>query len=183
VVAGFSYGGVARDLVLGLKFRGRLEAVRPLAQRLADAVRARRIPGDLLVPVPLGARRRRERGYDQAALLAEHLGRRLDVALEPAGLVRRRHTPPQALLGRRRRLRSPKGAFAAHRPRVADRAVLLVDDVLTTGGTARACAVALRRAGARAVVAAVACRAEVAAAPDGRRRAGAKVSGGGGPSP
>ena len=160
VVAAWSYRGVARDLVLALKFGGRLGALAPLVRGVSEALARRRIPGDLVVPVPLCARRRRQRGYDQADLIATRVARALDLEIAHRALVRRRDTPPQAGLSRSRRLRSLRGAFHADAKVLDGRAVILVDDVLTTGGTARACATALRRAGAPAVVAAVACRTE-----------------------
>jgi ComF family protein len=157
VVAGATYAGAARDLVLALKFRARLEAAPLLAHPLAEALAARGVPGDLLVPVPLSRRRRRQRGYNQALLLARALGRLLDLEVRPRALERRVHGPPQARRSRSARRSGLRGAFRARA--VGGRSVLLVDDVLTSGATARACAVALRAAGARRVVVAVACRA------------------------
>jgi len=160
VVAPWSYEGPARDLVLGLKFRGRPEAAGVLAAGLLEALEHARVPGDLIVPVPLSPRRRRARGYDQARLLAVPVARALGLELAVHALRRRRHTAPQSGLPPSARRRGPRGAFVARRARVEGRCVILVDDVLTTGATARACALALRAAGARAVTAAVACRAE-----------------------
>ena len=161
VVAGQAYAGSARDLVLALQFGRRLAAGEPLADALAEALAHAGLPGDLLVPVPLSRRRRRRRGFNQSAHLARCLADRL-VGLElcAGALVRRRHAPPQSRLARSARRRGPRGAFRARPKRVRGRCVLLVDDVLTTGATARACALALRRAGALSVVAAVACRAD-----------------------
>lgn len=159
VVTAYAYRGVARDLVLGLKFRARLEAAPPLGRALAAAILEARIPGDLIVPVPLSRRRRRARGYDQAVLLAAEVEAALPIPWDPHALLRRRDTPPQTALPRLRRGRGPRGAFRARRSRVRGRSILLVDDVLTSGGTANACASALKRAGALSVVAAVACRA------------------------
>lgn len=163
VVAPWSYGGVPRDLVLGLKFHRRQAAAGPLGAALAEALRAAHIPGDLVAHVPLSFRRRRSRGYDQAGLLAAQVARRLGLEHARHALRRRRHTAPQTSLARSVRQRGPRGAFSARRRWVRGRCVILVDDVLTSGATAKACALALRRAGALAVVAAVACRAERAA--------------------
>lgn len=159
VVAPLRYRDGARTLVLALKFHGRTPAARPLAALLADAVAAAGVPGDLVVPVPLSARRQRARGHNQADELARALARVTGVERDPAALVRRRDTRPQSGLPRARRAANPRGAFRARRRRVAGRCVLLVDDVLTSGATAGACARALRRAGAARVVLAAACRA------------------------
>ena len=159
VLTAYSYRGAARELVLGLKFRARFESAAVLGRALAAAVRDAEIPGDLIVPVPLSRRRRRARGYDQALLLAAEVHAALPIPWDPRALQRRRDTPPQTAVSRARRLRGPRGAFRARRSRVKGRCILLVDDVLTSGGTANACAMALRRAGACSVVAAVACRA------------------------
>lgn len=159
VVAPLRYTGVARDLVLALKFGRRTPAARPLGALLADAVAAAGVPGDLVVPVPLSARRRRERGFDQADELARVVAARNGLERDARALARARHTAPQSGLSRARRGRNPRGAFRARRERVAGRCVLLVDDVVTTGATASSCARALRRAGALHVVLASACRA------------------------
>ncbi len=160
VVAAWTYGGVPRDLVVALKFHARTAAARPLALALAEALRHAEVPGDLVVHVPLSALRRRQRGYDQAGLLARHVARTLGVERSRRALRRRRHTAPQSGLSRSARRRAPRGAFVARPSRVAGRCVILIDDVLTSGATAKACALALRRAGALSVTVAVACRAE-----------------------
>lgn len=159
VVAPLAYRGVARDLVLTLKFARRTPAAVPLGLLLADAVSAARLPGDLLVPVPLSAARLRERGFDQADELSRVVARATGLARARRALRRRRDTAPQSGLSRAGRRRNPRGAFVARRALVAGRCVLLVDDVVTTGATAGACARALRRAGARRVVLVAACRA------------------------
>ena len=160
VVVAYAYRGTARRLVLALKYHARFGAADLLATAMAEALRDDPRGGDLLVPVPLSAARRRERGFNQAEWLGRRVARELDLDFDPRALIRRRHTPPQVGLTRRGRLRSPRGAFLASRRRVEGRDVLLLDDVLTTGGTARAAAVALRRAGARRVLLVVAGRAE-----------------------
>jgi len=148
------YEGPLRTVIHELKYRGK----RRVAKRLAEALLAE--PGtdallgtsDLLVPVPLHPRRRRERGFNQAELLAEELGRRVGRPCAPAALVRRKDTAPQAGLSAAARRRNVAGAFAVRgQGQVAGRVIALVDDVLTTGATAQACARALLAAGAAEV--------------------------------
>jgi ComF family protein len=145
------YDGALRVVIHELKYRGRRRAATQLAERLAREPRVRDVLGgaDVLVPVPLHPRRRRERGFNQAELLAAELGRRSSVPVSAGALVRRADTASQAGLTAARRRANVAGAFAVrHRSRVAGRVVVLVDDVYTTGATARACAAALRAAGA-----------------------------------
>ncbi len=105
-----------------------------------------------LVPVPLHPRRRRERGFNQSALLAREIARRTGKATCPDALCRRVDTVPQAGLSAAARRRNVRDAFAVQRrAAVAGRTVVLVDDVLTTGATALACARRLGEAGAREV--------------------------------
>jgi ComF family protein len=159
VVAPLRYRDVARDLVLALKFRRRTPAALPLGLLLADAVEDAEVPGDLVVPVPLSPRRLRLRGHNQADELARVLARRLDVERDARALRRRLDGRPQSGRPRAARRSGPSAGFRADRGRVAGRCVLLVDDVVTTGATADACAGALLRAGAAQVVLAAACRA------------------------
>jgi ComF family protein len=135
--------------VRAVKFHGHRAAAASLGAALASVVP---LPADaLVVPVPLHPRRLRERGYDQAALLARGCARAAGLPVAVRALVRRRDTPSQARLDATARRANLAGAFAAPAA-IAHHTVALVDDVLTTGATADACARTLRRAGARRVV-------------------------------
>jgi ComF family protein len=148
------YRDLLRDLVLQLKFGGERviagDLGRLLAERLAADPRAAGL--EAVVPVPLHRGTERARGYNQAALLAEILGRRLGRPVVTGALVKARATEPQATLDAARRAGNIAGAFAVRRPeRVAGWRLLLVDDVMTTGATANECARALKNAGAARV--------------------------------
>jgi len=109
---------------------------------------------DLIVPVPLHPERRRERGYNQAELIAGPLARRLKIPLKPHLLIRTKSRPPQLLLSRSQRWETVRGAYATPKGCGVDKLrILLVDDVLTTGATLDACARALKKAGAAQVLA------------------------------
>jgi ComF family protein len=153
------FGGPLADAIHALKYGGRPALARPLGAWLAARVP---IPsGALVVSVPLARGRRIERGYDQAALLADALARAAGASgRRGRGVLRRvKETPPQVGRSRIERARNVSGAFLATSA-VAGRDVLLVDDVVTTGATADAAAAALRRAGARSVAVVALARAE-----------------------
>jgi ComF family protein len=155
------YGGAIAMALRRFKYEERPD----LGRALGDFARraARRLPEDewTVVPVPLHARRLAERGYNQALLLARPVARELRGRLAPTALARTRNTPQQARLDRRGRLHNVEGAFRVASPSaVRGRAILLVDDVATSGATLTACATALREAGARRVAALVVARAD-----------------------
>ncbi|HOG00940.1 MAG: DNA utilization protein GntX [Firmicutes bacterium ADurb.Bin248] len=124
---------------------------------------------DALTPVPLHKNKLRARGYNQSALIAYALAKRLGLPVEEELLVRARDTGSQTALDAALRTRNVAGAFLAS-PAAAGKRVLLVDDVRTTGATVCACAAALRAAGASGVycVTALARGLEAGAAPRGR---------------
>jgi ComF family protein len=145
------YEGQLRDAIHALKFSGRRALASPLGDLAAEQCAAS-LPGaiDALVPVPLARARERERGFNQAALLARRIGRHLDVPIRSSWLARIRSTRPQSDLSAPERRANVRDAFRAS-GRVAGRHVLVVDDILTTGATLDACARALRAAGARRI--------------------------------
>ena len=143
VEAVLAYEGAGRRILLALKYGN----AKPVARSLASAMarRARRHQVDVVTWAPTSAARRRERSYDQAEVLARAVAWRLGVPCRR--LLRRTDGPPQTGRTRAERLEGP--AFVARR-RVKG-AVLLVDDVVTTGATLRAADAALRAAGAETV--------------------------------
>ena len=133
--------------ILRFKYEGRAELSRALADLLAPQLMALSLPADAtFVPVPLHAARLAQRGYNQAALLAQALAGRTGRSCQPRLLVRTRATERQVGKARNERLTNACDAFALRKPRVTARAIL-VDDVVTTGSTVRACAQALARGG------------------------------------
>lgn len=147
VASAAEHTGAARELVGALKFRRRLGAAEVMASRLAPLLDASE--GCILVPAPTAPWRGRRRGFNPAAELARELAR--VTGLGVVDCLRRRGEGRQVGKGRGSR-RAPTFEIAATAPVPPD--CLLVDDVMTTGGTLTACAVALRRAGARRVDAA-----------------------------
>ncbi len=150
------YDERATLLVHALKYGARPGVAEALAARMAAALPAALAP-ELVTAVPLHAARRRERGYNQAWLLAERLAARAGVPAIEDVLVRERPTLAQARLDPVARRRNLEGAFRVPEPqRYRGRRVLVVDDVLTTGATLDACLGALADCGARPVGAALA---------------------------
>lgn len=106
---------------------------------------------DLIMPVPLHKRRRRKRGYNQAGILGRRLGRLLGIRVDDKSLVRRAYTDPQKKLGRRERKKNLRNAFALKESFKPVPAVLLVDDIYTTGNTIDAVSEVLKKKGVEKV--------------------------------
>lgn len=153
----------ARELVHLLKYQSDATAAELLAESMAAALAAspmRPETIDLVIPVPLHINRLEKRGYNQALLLSQGLCRHTGFALAPDVLVRLHPTDTQLHRDRAARMDAMRGAFAVtDASAIRSRHILLVDDVLTTGATAMACAEALMAAGAQSVSLLTVCRA------------------------
>jgi len=157
--AALAYDAQSRRLVLAFKHADRTELATALARMMARAGAALLARADLLVPMPLHRTRLFTRRYNQSALLANALSRLSGVRHMPDALRRTRATRPLGELSAQARARMLEGAIAARRPAAVEgRHVLLVDDVLTSGATARNCTNALLDAGAAGVDVLVAAR-------------------------
>lgn len=146
--AAVAYDDKSRSITLRLKYGRRVALARTMARYMAPLV-DRDAPNPLLVPIPLHRSRLWTRGFNQAALLAQELSRRLGTGHDPFLLRRLKRTPPLKGMSRLQRRKTVAGAFGVREGSCLEGAtVILVDDVLTTGSTANACARVLRRAGA-----------------------------------
>jgi ComF family protein len=157
LIAVAHFEGIAREAVHVLKYHGR-HAIAGLMGRLMAGV-AREVEVDCVAPIPLHSTRLRERGYDQAALLARSVAHALALPHQGKALKRVRATRQQVTLDALARQANVAGAFASPRAWDGER-ILLIDDVSTTGATMRSAAGALKASGAGAIVGLVFARAD-----------------------
>ena len=148
--AAVAYDELSRGLAIRLKYGRKVAIARTMARYMAPLVGN----GDerILVPVPLHRTRLWRRGFNQSALVARELSRNLGIASDPIALSRVRRTPPLKGMSPLQRRKTVAGAFRVrNKAAIAGKTIILVDDVLTTGSTAEACAWTLKRAGAAQV--------------------------------
>ena len=154
-----NYDGVASRSMSAVKYRGRREYLdfygQAVCLRYGRAIR--RASPDVIVPVPVHPSRKRQRGFNQAELLAERIGRRLEIPVCAKGLRRVKKTLPQKQLNQEERLRNLQRAFVPGRLPKGVRTVLLVDDIYTTGSTMEACGQALKTMGVEKVYGVTLC--------------------------
>lgn len=145
--AAVAYDQLTRGLAIRLKYGRKIAVARTMARYMAPLVSEE---GDrLLIPVPLHRTRLWSRGFNQSALVARALSRRLGIPTDPLVLRRVRRTPPLRGMSPVQRRKTVAGAFRVRdKAAIIGKTVILIDDVLTTGSTAESCARVLKRAGA-----------------------------------
>ena len=148
------YGDLSRKIVASLKFSDRTDLAPWMAKWMVVSGSALLSDCDLIVPVPLHSRRLLKRRFNQSAELGRYIAKDSGLPFRPEALVRKKNTKQQTGLGEKERARNVSGAFVVPAEKcidVAERRVLVVDDVYTTGATVKAACRALKRAGATAV--------------------------------
>jgi len=147
------YEGVLKTAILKLKFKGKKTLAEPLGKLMAEFLKVSlQEKIDLIIPVPLHENRLKSRGFNQSELLAEVIAERIGIPFESKALVRSRDTRPQFDLKINERLKNVEGAFAIKDPaKIRGKLILLIDDILTTGATARECRKVLKESGAERV--------------------------------
>lgn len=149
--AAVAYGDIARSLAIRLKYGRKVALAKVMARYMAPLL-GNLPPGALLTPVPLHRRRLAARGFNQSLLIAREIGRLRGVPVAPRLLRRKKPTPPLKGMSFSERRKAVAGAFALRaRTDVAGRTIVLIDDVLTTGSTAEACARTLERGRAQRI--------------------------------
>ena len=147
-----------RGVLHKLKYRRDISLGESLAAQMVFFVQDLKWPVELIVPIPLGRQRQKERGYNQVAMIARPLAMALDLEYIPHGLTRHKETRSQVGLSQRERRENVHGAFTAA-PGVRNKTILIMDDVSTTGSTLSSGAEALFASGAKDVYALTVARA------------------------
>ncbi len=153
------FEGTVREAIHRLKYDYVRDLAVPLGEMLSGFWLQASLVGDVIVPVPLHARRLKERGYNQAALLALRLSQATGIPVDDRALRRNRYTVSQTGLTAQQRRRNVEAAFSCRDPGMAGKRVVLIDDVCTTGATLEACSEAMREAQAKSVWALTVARA------------------------
>ncbi len=149
----FAYRDEAKESMMGFKYHNKREYADYYAGQLMDRYgdRLRQAGAQAVIPVPLHAKKLRDRGYNQAEVLARRLGASLELPVYPKGLIRVQDTAPQKTLQGSQRGKNLYHAFRAGKLPKGLASVILVDDIYTTGATMNACSEALKKAGVRRI--------------------------------
>lgn len=148
----FKFDGLMREAVHQFKYKNLRALSQTLGFLLADYFVNYPLPAEVIVPVPLHPKRLKERGYNQSGLLAQELGRIVNLPVQNNYLVRKKFVLPQAKTkSLEERRHNVMQAFSCVNPEIKDKKVLLIDDVSTSGATLDDCAAALKSAGAISV--------------------------------
>lgn len=161
-VAAMGYGVYERRLIFNLKYDGQTYISRTIAHILYDCLRkilaetgeCPWLKADVIAPVPIHKERLKERGFNQAAKIARHLGDICGIEVSDDVLLRTKHTKAQRALSELERRENMSNAFQTNPKRsklIQGKKILLLDDIYTTGATAKACATALRKSGAKEI--------------------------------
>ncbi len=154
------YGDAVKRCMMKLKYRGDAYIAEKFADAMADRMETVPLSADVIVPVPMSRRREKKRGYNQAALMAARFSELRGIPVSYDALARSRNTEAMSVIRGPERVLNVSGAFTAgdghigrgREPfRVSGAEILLIDDIITTGSTADACASALKQAGAKKV--------------------------------
>lgn len=148
-----------QDALHTMKYRGNVALGDALASQMQDFLRSLQWKIDMMIPIPLGKQRLKERGYNQVALVAQPLAYQLGLSYAPQALWKARETRSQVGLNISQRRENVQNAYQADRSIVNGKSILLVDDVSTTGSTLSSSTEALLAAGAREVYAVTIARA------------------------
>jgi ComF family protein len=143
------FGSPIQNGLHTLKYRRNIGLGEAIALHMTDYVRSLQWPADTLIPVPLGKKRLKERGYNQVGLVARPLAVQLGLRYEPGALRKIRETRTQVGLTASERSQNVQDAYRADPRRVERKSVIVMDDVATTGSTISACTAALLSAGAK----------------------------------
>jgi len=146
-----SFEGTIRNALHRLKYKSDIGLGEALSKHLIELYNRERWIVDFIMPVPLGQRRLKQRGFNQAGLLARPMAYATNIPYRADLLIKRRETPSQVGLSASERAQNVTGAFFCKSPIVSGKSILIIDDVTTTGSTINACAQALCEAGAAAV--------------------------------
>lgn len=161
VIFCYVYDGAEKESVLRLKYRNRLDVARHLAYFMGEQCQHFLTDRpDVIVPVPMSNPKRKERGFNQAEILAKELSDILNIPMKDI-LIREHRSIEQHTLSRTARQRAVEGLYGIDPTKskaVLGKRILLIDDVYTTGNTIKACADVLKKSGAEVVIGAVVCR-------------------------